>query len=276
MITSQAVKTTPIMMQAGNPFRHLKPEVHEPVRQSDATAQSYQERARRTREMLRDMTVEQLLEVIEFRQDLTFFQALALAKREGKLIVPNDVHDKILMETKDKEVLRQLYHFRKLTGTLVVYEKPDKPFGKTVEFEGILFSVPEQFQGKSNCALAIEHPDFELIDLGNNKYEIRLVEGANIQLIGQFPQVNGWYTSHPQTGIPQGEDVEFSEDARRLWRKDIAYLGLLVRGVGDFSGWQEVVVADYRASYGLGVAVVRVDPLSVSSSESSVSEGDAK
>src|SRR3989338_9993344 len=141
------------IMHANSPFRHLKSEVHHPVRQADTQSQSYIERARKTREMLRSMTPEKLLEVIKLRNNLTLFEALDLAK-QGYLIVPNDIYDRILMEARD-EVLKQLYGTWTRTGTLVIYEKPDKPFGEFVEFDGIRFSVPKQLQGKVNCALAL-------------------------------------------------------------------------------------------------------------------------
>ncbi len=179
------------------------------------------------------MTPEQALQVIEFHGDLNFFQAVALAKREGKLIVPNDVHDRILTETKDEKYLEQNYPV--WAGTLIVYEAPDKPFGKKIVSSweddnsvrySISFTIPEQFRGKTNCALVVEHPDFELINLGKNRYELK---GQNVHQIVYFPKKDGLYMQYTETGIPHGRKVKESSDARYLWRLDGAYLGLLGR-----------------------------------------------
>ncbi|MBS3068524.1 hypothetical protein J4450_07485 [Candidatus Micrarchaeota archaeon] len=220
-------------LRANDPFRRFQPEVAQQVRKLDITGQSYLERARKAREMLREMTAKHLLQVVEFRLVLNSFEVLALAKREDKLIAPIDICDKILTE------IKRYLPLLPLTGTLIIYKAPDKPFGDKVTFFrrkdnkkvrfSISFKVPKQFQGLANCALAIDHPDFELIDLGNNKYEIKLVEGATIYLIENFPKKNGWYIPHPQTKIPQGKPVEESKEARRLSRSIGAYAYLLWR-----------------------------------------------
>jgi len=239
------------------PFRRYGPMGSQEVRQADVQGTDL-ERLRQRLKMLREMTPEQALAAIDFREKMNFFQAIALAKQEGKLIVPNIVHDRILTETKDEKYLRQNYPV--WTGTLIIYEKPDKKFGKKVVFRwkddikySITFSVPEQFRGKANCALAVDYPDFEVLELGNNKYELKLVEGANIHLIENFPAKNGWHNLHPETKIPQGEPVRESQEARYLWRsKDSSYVGLLVRS-SVYGG--QVVYAGFRASDRLGVAL---------------------
>ena|SRR3989338_4058951 len=194
----------------------------------------------RTREMLRGMTAEQLLQVIEFHDGLNFIQVLTLARREGKLIVPSYIHDTILNEIKDKEALRQLYKNLMWTGTLVIYEEPYKKFGETLVFRSeenkveyfVSFEVPKQFQGLANCALAIEHPDFELVDLGNNRYEIKLDAGVNINLIESFPvESDKWHIPHQETMIPQGEPIKESNDARHLLRRDGCYIGSVGYGI---------------------------------------------
>ena len=212
------------------------------------------ERLRARREMLRSMTPEKALEVIEFHKGLNLFQALALAKKEGRLIVPNDVHDKILIETKDEEYLRQNYPV--WTGTLVIYEAPGKPFGEQLVFQGINFKVSTQFRGKVNCALVIEHPDFDLVDLGSNRYELKAAD-ENIHLVKRFPKNSGLYMSHAEIGVPHGEKVEASLDARYLHRlNDSSYVGLLVSFVLDFHYRGRDVFADFRYDYAFGVALL--------------------
>ena len=267
-------------LNADSPFQRFKPEVAQPVRQADITGQSFVDQVKRTREMLRSMKPEKVSQLIEFHKGLTFFEALALAKQEGKLIVPNDVHDRILTETKDEIYLRQNYPVR--TGTFIISEAPDKPFRKNVVCSwddnkvvySISFKVPKQFRGKTNCALVVEHPDFELIDrelgdlpkgqtdLGNNRYEIRVSDEANIHQIEQFPKIEGWYlTDH---GIPVGAKVGDSiDDARYSLRLYKAYLGPVRRGYSDRRGVQYVIL-DGGPFFGCGVGVV---PLTAVSSD---------
>ena len=264
-------------VNASDIFRRFKKETVHEVRQADVTGHSFAERVARTRQMLRSMDPEQALQVIEFHKGLNFFEALVLAQKEGKLIVPNDIHDRILMETTDKKYLIQNYSV--WTGTLIIYEKRDKPFGKEVNFSwkdnndveySISFKVPKQFRGKTNCALVVEHPDFELIDrelgdlpkgqtdLGNNNYEIKPL--GEILLIENFPtETCKWYNPDPETKIPIGEPVKESKEARRLWRLDRAYIGSAGRvgGAGVFFGDRRCGVSAFDLWSGVsGVALV--------------------
>ena len=245
--------------QASDPFGKYKRETVHKVRTPGVTGQSLAERVKRAREMLRSMKPEVVSQIIEFHKDLNLFQALALAKQEGKLIVPNFVHDGILTETTDQRYLEQNYPV--WTGTLIIYEEPDVPFGKKVLFQGLTFTVPEQFQGKANCALVIEYPYFELI-LGNNRYEIRVPDEANIRLIEDFPKKDGWYMPDDETKIPHGKEVGASSDSRHLWRLDVSsHLGLLVRVVGVvYDGRRDVFLfGDPSVRFGMALVDVGSD-----------------
>ena len=216
-------------------FGRYKHEIEKAVRQPDVTGQAYHEQVKRTREMLRSMTPEKALQIIEFHKGLNLFEALALAQREGKLIVPNDIHDGILTKTTDQEYLKQNYPV--WTGTLVICEAPDKKFGEQVVSRwkddndvkcSISFTVPKQFRGLRNCALVIEHPDFEFVKIEvkpilrkiesllkniiYSDYEIKLVRGANIQLIENFPKKDDWHLT--DRGIPIGTIVASSKDLK--------------------------------------------------------------
>ena len=250
--------------RASDPFKRFKPEVAQPVRQADVTAQSYVERARKAREMLRSMDPEKVKQVIEFHKKLNFFQALALAQREGRLIVPHDVHDRILTETTDEQYLIQNYPV--WTGTLAIYEAPDTPFGEQVVFQGLTFIVPAQLQGKTNCALIVEHPDFEIVTLGGSRYELR-VSDESIHLLKNFPKKDGWYIPHSERKIPQDELVAESKDARYLWRLGGSYLGPVVRvaGVDD----RQFVGVGYRSNGRFGVALM---PLTAAPEKSDLHE----
>ncbi len=206
------------------------------------------QRLRDLRTMLRSMTPEQAYNAIEWHQNLTFFEAVALAKREGKLIVPNDVIDRILPEI--------AVTFGVRTGTLFVYEKPGQPFGKTVVFSNINFLVPEQFQGIRKGALVVDYPDFELVSLRKGQYQISVPDIANIRAMKRFPHWAGkcgvdYDSRTPEDRSPDGNYYE----SNRLHRSDAAYIGLLARSCfGDDEGYGFFL--DNSPSNRLGVALV--------------------
>ena len=223
-------------------FSRYKEEEPHIVRQFDSTATAISD-LRTKRKMLRVRDPEMAKTMIEVRRDLNFFEAVELAQKEGRLIVPHDVHDRILMETEDIEFLRRLYGAVMWTGTIIIYEAPDKSFKDKVIFGwednnvvySISFTVPEQFRGKINCALLVEHPDFELISLGNNNYELK-VDEWNVHQIERFPtKKDGWYR-YNKFRIPVGKKVAYREDntIRYLWRDSNSYIGLLGRGYLHF------------------------------------------
>src|SRR3989338_417917 len=118
----------PAITRAGDPFSRFKDMKKHDVRQADAKGQTYTERVERTKEMLREMPVHQLKQVVEFRSSLNLFRALELA-RQSHLIVSHSLHDKLLMETTYENYADKNYVNNVWTGTLVIYEAPDKPFG---------------------------------------------------------------------------------------------------------------------------------------------------
>ena len=280
-------------LRTNDPFRRYKQEPSHEVRQAEVKGTEL-DKLRARREMLRDMAPEQALSAVRFYRNLSFFEALELAQREDKMIVPNAVHDRILTETKDVKLLEQLYYTWAWTGTLVIYEKPDMEFGKEITFSwvcdqveySISFTVPKQFRGKKNCALVIEHPDFEILEISKkpsiwsrifsrnksnteNQYELRLAEGANIHLIENFPRENlRWYALDPETKIPHGEPIKESQrdlskgqtdrvhralEARFFGRFDCAYIGLVAR----------VVAGDIERRYILAAKDLWTQPLNV-------------
>lgn len=251
-----------------DPFRRYRTEKEQAVRQAQLKLKDLPTDLREKREMLRAMTPKQVLAVIEFYDDLTFFEALELAKSTGRLIVPNDVHDRILTGIDDEQSIKQVYPTR--TGTILIYEKPDKSFGRFVGFEGIVFEVPEQFQGKTNCALVVEHPDFEIINVsedaaGSNtdfdlktirarSYELIVKDPSRIHLIENFPRKDrGWYMPHTKTIISQDAEVTELAEARHLWRlSNGSYIGSMGRDGGD---WRRAVFAVYGHNAAFGVAL---------------------
>lgn len=125
-----------------------------------------------------------------------------------------------------------------LPNTLVVdasiaYEKPGKRLGEEIVFaaqdEPKVVLATGKYQGEKDVALValgITSADFKkdvdsiTLDISDN----RLITVPN------FPGPDGWYMPHKQTGVPHGEQVASSPDARYLWRfNDSSYVGLLVR-----------------------------------------------
>ena len=245
-VTERLLRSTDPRMSASGRFGRYKKEDPLVVRRADVTG-SELDHLRKRRDLLREMTPEQAFSVIEFHQNLTLFEALALAKREGKIIVPNDVHDRILTETGAR------YNDSIWTGTLVIYEAPDKPFGENVTFDSISFVVPEQFRGKINCALVVEHPDFDLVSQGVNKIELTVADKTRISLLENFPGKEGWYNFDKKSKIPVGEIGQRADNSRSLFRCKDCYSGLLIR-YDDCYGRQGVY-AYCKASDRVGVAL---------------------
>ncbi len=224
----------PAIIMAQGRFGKYKKEDSHGIRQAEASGDEIQ-RLRQLREMLRGMTPEQAMQVMEFHKGLNVFEALTLAKREGALIVPNYVHDRILTETVDTAFLRS---YPVWTGTVVIYAAPGKAFRKRFvsswEDEGarysVSFDIPLQFRGKKDCVLVVEHPDFDLVSLGNNTYELRIFGESTIHLSGNLPGGHGGF-----------------------FRCDESYIGPLVGGL-----WQSVaLLEDCWPSSVLRVAVIR-------------------
>jgi len=231
-------------LAAAKQFARYKPEEKHEVRSLKVEGDELQ-RLRQRREMLKSMAPEQALQVMELYRGLTFFEALALARREGRIIASNIVHDRILTKTKDQKSLEQFYPYGVWTGTLVIYEVPDKPFREQVIFSPfsaenlsytITFIVPKQFRGKINCALVVEHPDLEVVDLGNNQFEF---VASNIKLIEGFRSRETYRLKEEEYGLPTGESIAYSiSDSGYLWLVHQSYIGpvqrFLSRGAIDY------------------------------------------
>ncbi|MEW6035065.1 MAG: hypothetical protein AB1529_00490 [Candidatus Micrarchaeota archaeon] len=112
--------------EASKRFGRYKPEDHATVRPAQLRGDELGH-LRQKRELLRSMSPEQAMQVIEFHQGLNVFEALALAKKERKILVPNYVLDRILTETDDAVFFG---NYPVWTGTAVVYEAPGRRLGK--------------------------------------------------------------------------------------------------------------------------------------------------
>ncbi len=230
-------------------FRDFTPsgEGPQPVRQLLVTGDPLQF-LRDKRDMLRAMTPDQAYHAIDWRTGLRFVEAMAIARETGRLIVPHDVVDDILMKT-DYQV-PQIH-----SGTVVIYGAPGKPFTNEVVFGLVRFSVPEQFRGKTNCALVVECPDFELVERGI-WHELVVPDERNLHLVESFPKQGHWYQPDRRFRIPLG-DVTYSNGSKCLWLTDgSSYVGCVSRGFdgpGDYG--RSNVTINLGLSYGLSVAL---------------------
>ena len=243
------------VLHASDIFRRFSPEVAQSVRRPDITNQSYLEQAKKARQMLREMKPGQVLQMIEVHKDLEFVDALELAKRENKIIIPNYAAAKIL------EILRYQENdprpsFMLWSGTLIIYEKPDEPFEDKIVFTWqhasiyytIVFDIPEQFRGKRNCALVVEHPDFVLTKIDDNQFELSVPDVNDIHLLRSVPKKTGaWHMPESLFGIPVGRRIKYSEGLglSYLWRKDrSSFIGAIIHVYSPYS-----VGETFNASY---------------------------
>ena len=219
-------------------FGDVKEEPHRQASPGDLVAQ-----LRAKREMLRQMTPEQARDIIEIIPRLNLIQAVELAERTGRLIVPNDIISKIPLAK---------LSIPTQSGTIVIYEAANKPFGNKITFKGLRVSIPKQFQGKVNCALLVEHPDFTIKHM-----RLTIPDKSKIHLVKDFPKTNGHYLVDLETGTPTGEQVGPQNDGSRyLLRLGSHYVGSVARYVNYFVDGRRNVYAYYFWSVVSGVALL--------------------
>ena len=248
--------TSPAVLMARSRFGRFKPEERVPIRRADVSGDQIQ-RLRDLREMIETMNPEDVMNMITFYRNVTVFEALTLANREGALIVPNSTYDRILTETNNPVFLNNPPVW---TGTLVICEAPGRVFGETLVYAwehtvqySISFNVPDEFRGQRNCALIVQYPDFDLVPAEGNSYKLIVANESMVHLIENFPSKNrAWYLYDGQFGIPIGHPVKQLLDSRWLWRASDCYIGLVVRYGVDGRD----VGANFGASSRLGVAVI--------------------
>ncbi len=229
MLSQATARLTVPPASAVGRFGSFKPptEGAQPVRQHLVIGDEMQHLLRR-RQMLRSMTPEQAYHAIDWvHADLTFFESVALAKETGKLMVPNDVIDRILTKTDYQMPIVR-------TGTIIMYGAPDTPFSDKINYGGIEFSMPTRFRGKTKCALVVVYPDFDLISLVGGGYRLVVPDETQLHLIEQFPKRDGRYWQDCEFGIPYGAMKKSSQYTRDLWRMDSSYIGFVARGVYGF------------------------------------------
>ncbi len=197
---------------------------------------------------------------------LTMWDAIERANKEGYIIIPNQVHDRMLVETDFFKTPGIKEGYPAWTGTLVIYTNPDTPFNDNViynwEHDNVFYSIsiniPEIYKGKVNSALVIEHPNFNILSLGNNSYEIKL--NKNIFLFENFPRKSGQYRQDKQFRILIVEKSE-TEDKNIivLQRIESNYIGTLVRSSLGIAG-RNVYAIDKPSDF-FGVHVIKKEDI---------------
>jgi hypothetical protein len=179
-------------------------------------------------------------------KNLTLSRAISTAHRSGLKMASNRRVDSDLKSGKNTGVFR--------TGTFVIYESLDRPFGEKIEYEGITYEVPQKYQGQRNKMLVFEHEDGVQMDAKGT------LVGDKVKDV-DCPSENGWYKLDPETGMPNGKEPssEDDRDARYWYGRRSKYGGIFaaVRGSGDSTylvyGWRTIDVV-HRPDYGFGVA----------------------
>jgi len=143
-------------------------------------------------------------------------------------------------------------------GTMVGYTEPGKRLGKTIEFgdydSGLryIFPVPEEHLGRKNVALVAECRDYTLESDGN----FRIVRAARVDVVENFPALNGPYMGDPVHDLPSGNKIHsLDAGARHLYRLD-KRVGLVGRGC-HIGNTKSVSLAQ-SPFYSIGVAVEAV------------------
>jgi hypothetical protein len=144
-----------------------------------------------------------------------------------------------------------------ILGTGVVYEKPRYKLKDRITSDGLIFMVPQKYQGLSDVLLVFQK-GFK-IDKGTG-----LFTGEVTQVLENFPTSEGWYATDPETGLPQGRNLPVNDPhARRLWRRmDItssgSYIGAVARG-SEFS-FEEGRGIDLSANHNLNLYIAQFSP----------------
>ncbi len=170
------------------------------------------------------------------------------------------------------------------TSTIVIHEAPGVPFGREVKYCGLIFEVPEQYQGMVNMALLLDSSTIHLTELERTEPEEQMLpmiiiddEGfrvfrqeedkrmrldGDVSKVQTYPAVSGYYEIDEDTGIPI--DMPISDDARIfddvqqprfLERIDGTYIGLVIRSTSEH--W---LIRFANPKYGFGAFVVYEGP----------------
>lgn len=188
-----------------------------------------------------------------FREGVCGEDAISLAQKSNKILASNIALDFLLSINKGGLADAGWYW----TGTLLAYEKAGAPFGEELRyydrstgFEYIV-PVPKKFQGKTDCAIASNHPDFSLEIKGSQ----RIFKAVRLDLLEDFPQLADFYRIDPRYGIPFGNPVETSISDARYFYRDESHVSLIARSVGDGikrpGDWRTIMCFPFSVLFGV-------------------------
>lgn len=143
----------------------------------------------------------------------------------------------------------------------IAYEKDGTKLGETIAFqaegEPRLIMHTGKYRGEQGIALVC--PGLASADIRSEGSDIVFaVPDSRLIPARLFPAKDGWYMPDAETTVPQGEEVDYSLDARYFWRVGGPYVGPLARdyhtrGAGN-PIWQGVGT-DHLPSVRFGVVV---------------------
>ena len=172
-------------------------------------------------------------------QGISGLEALQKAKQQGKVIVPSAFHEIIASMFPTPSVAPPpsniVTALPAWTGTVIIYLGHNQQFRERVFLSWeradesnpfltwdhkLIFNVPKKFQGLTNHALVIEHPNFEFI-LNGMDYELKPNNEDNIHaIVFPYHDSNKRYYSDQRFGVPNVEAPHYSPRACRPFNKD--------------------------------------------------------
>ncbi|MCL4379415.1 hypothetical protein M1589_02605 [Candidatus Marsarchaeota archaeon] len=143
-------------------------------------------------------------------------------------------------------------HIGVRTDEFIVTEAVDKPFRKTVRFDGLLFNVPREVQGMINTAIV----------LSSNKVKIDIRTGnvtGEILKTVEWPTSIGWYKTD-ELGVPYNKKSSWEEKNSVYLRRarTESFIGALVRlrgGIGVLGNRRRGIDALYGPNQEFGIAL---------------------
>ncbi|MBN2122341.1 hypothetical protein JW721_04805 [Candidatus Micrarchaeota archaeon] len=180
-----------------------------------------------------------------------FPRAVSEADWRNAVIASNKRLHNLLIEISKTPGLHPLRGaFPCASGTLAAYVEPGTPFNESRLFSSqeraiiftevkvdpitkretlqrYIFPVPQEHAKKADAVLVSEHPDYSLLQDGNELWILPSV----IDCVGDFPGRNGFYRADETHGIPQGgRFYSWNGGSGYLWRKEGGAVVSVVRG----------------------------------------------
>lgn len=192
--------------------------------------------------------------VIRKKYGVPFEEGL-LADGENRVIASNKRMNQALVQSEEwRSIVMGLPCW---TGTMTGYKETGERLYEFIEYVDPkanvrwIFPVPKEFRREKDAILVAEHPDYFLERDGIH----RIIHAKKVSLVRRFPAENGWYFGDHEHDIPSGDEIEFSNQARYLWRID-KRVGPVARGCGYVGYYlKQGVGLNYGPSNDLGVIV---------------------